>query len=189
MTVDPLKQAVGVKAQRLAEGYYAFVVAQYVAASPQAINSLPPALAGEDPTGRVPRKDGTYHVLNLRHYLDQFRTDQSLQEEILRTWATGSLLAMGDELLKHDYFDHAPVLELVYHLRNAMAHGNRFHITDGGRRRLANFPGHNEGAAVRSPDGTIFRISPGLVGPVLFDYMGPADIIDLLQSVSVHLFR
>ena len=52
--------AVSRTAQRLASGYYAFLVAQLVAANPQSINSLPPAkVLGEDPTGEVNRKDGT----------------------------------------------------------------------------------------------------------------------------------
>jgi hypothetical protein len=55
-------------AQRLASGYYAFLVAQLVAANPRSINSLPPAKAlGEDPIGAIKRKDGTAHTLNLRH--------------------------------------------------------------------------------------------------------------------------
>ena len=103
--------AVSRTAQRLASGYYAFLVAQLVAANPQSINSLPP-----DPTGEIKRKDGTAHTLNLRHYLDLFREDHGLQREVLRAWAMGALLTLGDELSAHRYFDRAPVLELVYHL-------------------------------------------------------------------------
>jgi len=58
--------AVSRTAQRLASGYYAFLVAQLVAANPRSINSLPTGKAlGEDPTGEVKRKDGTAHTLNL----------------------------------------------------------------------------------------------------------------------------
>jgi len=122
--------AVSQTAQRLASGYYAFLVAQHVAANPKSINSLPPAKTlGEDPTGEVKRKDGTAHTLNMRHYLDLFREDHKVQSEILRSWAMGALLTLGDELSLYEYFDRAPVLELIYHLRNAVAHGNRFHIT------------------------------------------------------------
>jgi hypothetical protein len=66
--------AVSRTAQRLASGYYAFLVAQSVAANPQSINSLPPArVLGSDPTGEIKREDGTAHTLNLRYYLDLFR--------------------------------------------------------------------------------------------------------------------
>jgi len=71
MAADPLKLAVGQMAQKLAAGYYAFLVAHLVAVNPKSINSLPPAKAlGEDPTGEIKRKDGTFHTLNLRFYLD-----------------------------------------------------------------------------------------------------------------------
>jgi hypothetical protein len=147
--------SVGLKAQRLAEGYYAFLVAHLVAVNPTSINSLPPLRVGaEAPIGKIPRKDGTHHLLNLRHYLDHLRTDRDLQREFLRVWAMGSLLALGDELQKHGYFDHAPLLELVYHLRNGVAHGNQFNIDSRGLRRLAKYSANNRSAAVkRNPRG------------------------------------
>jgi len=181
---------VGRLANRMAQGYYAFLVAQLVAANPQSINSLPPAKAlGEDPTGEVKRKDGTAHTLNLRHYLDLFREDHGVQREVLQSWATGALLTLDVELSPHKYFDHAPVLELVYHLRNAVAHGNRFNITPKGRDRLKRYPAHNRSAPVKSPVGTVFEITPSLSGPLLFDFMGPGDVLDLLQAVEVYLTR
>jgi hypothetical protein len=143
-------------AQHLAFGYYSFLVAHHVAVNPQSINSLPPAkVLGEDPTGEIKRKDGTFHTLNLRYYLDALREDQSLQGRFLRTWAMGALLMRGDELTKHNYFDRAPILELVYHLRNGVAHGNQFNIGDRGRKRLAKHAAHNRLAASRSPFGTV----------------------------------
>jgi hypothetical protein len=182
--------AVSRTAQRLASGYYAFLVAQHIAANPNSINSLPPAKAlGQDPTGEIKRKDGTAHILNMRHYLKLFREDHAVQSEILRSWAMGALLTVGDELSLHKYFDHAPVLELVYHLRNAVAHGNRFCITRNGQKRLAQYPAHNRNAPVKSPIGTVFEVTDSLSGPLLFGFIGPADVIDLLQSVEVYLSR
>jgi hypothetical protein len=182
--------AVSRTAQRLTSGYYAFLVAQLVAANPRSINSLPPAKAlGEDPVGEIKRKDGTAHTLNLRHYLDLFHEDHGLQREVLRAWAMGALLTLGDELSAHRYFDRAPLLELVYHLRNAVAHGNRFNITNKGRDRLARYPAQNRSAAVKSPSGAVYEITPSLSGPLLFDFMEPADVIDLLQSVEIYLSK
>jgi hypothetical protein len=180
----PSTLAVSQTARRLASGYYAFLVAQLVAANPKSINSLPP-----HPTGEIKRKDGTAHTLDLRHYLDLFRKDRDLQSEVLRSWAMGALLTLGDELSAHDYFDRAPMLELLYHLRNGVAHGNRFNLTKRGRDRLAQHPAHNRSAAVRSPAGVVYEITPTLSGRVLFEFMGPADVIDLLQSVEIHLGR
>ncbi len=182
--------AVSRTAQRLASGYYAFLVAHLVAVNPRSINLLPPAKAkGEDPIGEIKRKDGTAHIVNLRHYLDLLREDHGLQREVLRAWAMGALLSLGDELSSHRYFDRAPVLELVYHLRNGVAHGNRFNLTKHGRDRLAHFPAHNRSAAVRSPAGIVYEITPTLSEPLFFEFMGPADVIDLLQSVEVHLSK
>ena len=144
MTLDSARILVSKRSQRLADGYYAFLVAHLVAVNPKSINSLPPSTRiGEDPIGQITRKDGSHHILNLRHYLDQLRADHDLQSEFLRVWAMGSLLALGDELQRHDYFDHAPIVELVYHLRNGVAHGNRFNIDSRGLRRLAKHNANN----------------------------------------------
>ncbi|SOE86974.1 hypothetical protein SAMN05446935_7511 [Burkholderia sp. YR290] len=189
MTPDEQRHAVSRLAHQLATGYYAFVVAQYVAVNPLSINALPPTrVPGQNPTGQLPRKNGTFHTIDLRHYLDLLREDFDLQGHVLRAWATGALMTLGDALDKDQrgYFDRAPVLELVYHLRNGVAHGNHFTITASGKKRLANYPAHNRGAAVQSP-GAVFEITPDIDGPVLFDFLGPADVIDLLQSVEIHL--
>lgn len=188
MSVDPIRLAVAQVAQRLAAGYYAFLAAHLVAVNPLSINSLPPAkVLGQNPTGDIKRKDGTFHTLDLRFYLDLLREDQNLQRHFLRTWAMGALLMLGDELGAHDYFDHAPILELVYHLRNGIAHGNRFNINKWGENRLTKHEAHNRNAAVKSSLGTVYEITPNLTGPVLFDFIGAADVIDLLQSVEVYL--
>ena len=77
-------------AQHLASGYYAFLVAHLVAVNPQSVNSLPPAkVLGEDPTGEIKRKDGTFHTLNLRFYLDLLRADQTIQDHFLRALDRG----------------------------------------------------------------------------------------------------
>ncbi|WP_148654374.1 hypothetical protein [Paraburkholderia caribensis] len=184
------RRDVAATAHRLASGYYAFLVAHYVAVNPLSINSLPPTNElGRRATGEIKRKDGTAHTLELRPYLDLLREDHELQGRFLRTWAIGALLTLGDELGKSNrkYFDRAPILELVYHIRNGLAHGNRFNITEKGRERLMKYPAHNREAAVKSDLGTVFEIEPCLSGPVLFDFMGAGDVIDLLLSVEHHL--
>ena len=94
---------------------------------------------------------------------------------------------LGDQLAQHHYFDHAPILEVVYHLRNGIAHGNQFNINERGYKRLTKHKAHNRNAAVKSPLGTMYEITPDLTGPVLFNFIGAADVIDLLQSVEVYL--
>jgi predicted nucleotidyltransferase len=174
----------------LASGYLAVAVGHHVAIDPRAINLLPPAKSlGNDPVGEIKRKDGTSISLNLRHYLDQGRENFTLRDEFIRSWAIGALITLGDALSGADYFDRAPVLEMIYHLRNGVAHGNRFNIDDRGRKRLAGYPANTRNAAVKGNAGTTFEITAETSGPVLFDFMGGADIIDLFQSVEVHLSK
>jgi hypothetical protein len=47
----------------------------------------------------------------------------------------------------------------------------------------------NEDAAVKSPLGVTYKITPGVSGPVLFKFLGPADVIDVFQSIEVHLAK
>lgn len=93
------------------------------------------------------------------------------------------MLAVGDALERNGYFDRAPELELIRHLRNGIAHGNRFHIRD--PEKLKKYPAHNRDGY---HNGTIFKITPELDGqPVLFDFIGAGDVLDLLHSVGHHL--
>jgi hypothetical protein len=101
----------------------------------------------------------------------------------------GALLTLGDALSSHRYFDHAPELELVRHLRNGVAHGNRFNIDQRGAQTLARWPAHNRLAWVKS-DTVTFEITPSLHGSeVLWQFMEPGDVVSLLQAVNVYLIR
>jgi hypothetical protein len=182
---------VGRLAHRMAQGYYAHTAAIEVAKGPHA-----KVLASKTPLGQissyVARKDGTRHIFDLPYYLGQAHTNSGIVDQLPRVWLVGSLLAVGDALgaPANGYFDHAPVLELLYHLRNGVAHGNVFHFTPGGINRLNKYPAHNRMAGVRSITKHDFEISAALEGKnVLFDYMGPGDVLDLLQSVEVYLTR
>jgi hypothetical protein len=87
-------------------------------------------------------------------------------------------------LAAEGYYDRAPVLEMVRHLRNGIAHGNRFSLRN--PTELNAWPAHTRDAACRSSGP--FEITPDLDGSaVLFDFMGLGDVLDLLISVSTHL--
>jgi hypothetical protein len=113
--------------------------------------------------------------------------------DIDRLWIVGALLAIGDAfkqhgLKPHGYFDRAPEPELSRHLRNGVAHRNAFRIDN--PKDLAKFPADNRLAWVRSDSKAEFEITPNLQNqPVLFDFMGPGDILHLLMSVSLYLIR
>lgn len=107
-------------------------------------------------------------------------------DELDRAWLGSALIVLGDRLAAESYFDRAPILEMVRHLRNGVGHGNRFEIRNPSE--LAVWPAHTLGAACASPNGSTFEITPDLHGSrVLFDFMGPGDVIDLFASVGTRL--
>ena len=92
--------------------------------------------------------------------------------------------------LLEDYFGHVPEFEMIYHLRNGVAHGNRFNITRKGRERLKDWPAHNSETAIKSDVRTFYEITPALNGQnILFDYMSVADLLDVFWSVAHRLGR
>jgi hypothetical protein len=180
---------IGQLAEQLAQGYYAHSAAIAVAAHPEAVRLVPATLPGHAvPVGFVRRKDGTEHAFDFIHFLKTASASSELAEALPRVWLAGSLLTLGDELSRHQYFDHAPILELLYHLRNGIAHGNRFEFRRAGLERLKKYPANNRNAYVQSALKIVFEITPALAGErVLFDYLGPGDVLDILLSVGHHL--
>ena len=132
---------------------------------------------------RLSTRDGSRYEFNLKHYLELAREDV-IAAEFDRSFAAGALLALGDALAAHGYFDRAPELELVRHLRNAVAHGNRFEIRN--PTELQTHPANNADAWGRS--GSVLEITPNSQGRVvLFDFLAPGDVVGVLRSVEDHL--
>ena len=179
----------GQLAERMAQGYYAHSAAIIVATRPEAEALAPAKLPGMTvPLGFVRRLDGTEHAFDFKHFLRLAAASSEITGELPRVWLAGSLLAVGDALARQNYFDRAPELELLRHLRNGIAHGNRFDIRD--PQKLKSFPAHNRLAWIRGDKKTVFEISPALDGQaVLFDYLGAGDVLDLLMSVGIYLIR
>jgi hypothetical protein len=73
---------------------------------------------------------------------------------------------------------------MVRHLRNGVAHGNRFTLRN--PKELRRWPAHTRDASCQTTE--TFEITQGLDGkPVLFDFMAAGDVLDLLVSVSTYL--
>ena len=147
------------------------------------------------PIASVLRKDGTSIWYSLSHYLRQ-STARRFSEMFERVWLGGALLTLGDALDAEGYFDKGPDLQVVRHLRNGIAHGNRFYFRNGEPRRPARFTGPQQrlmsDGVTSTPvgDAITFEITPGLHGQeVLFNFMGAGDVCDLLQFVGVRLTR
>jgi hypothetical protein len=141
----------------------------------------------------VTRTNGTARFFHVTHFAEQARRSSEFQSTQERSWLAGALLILGDELQAQRYFDRGPDLEFVRHLRNGVAHGNRFNIHDGSLARPARFVSASDGLFPddsRAKGGTSFEISPADHGQVvLFDFIGPGDVLDLLQHVSWRLTR
>ncbi len=170
-------------ARDMAVGYTAHITASRMA--PRIDSNALVKFIGAYPTDSVPRKNGPPFTFGTQDTFYNAVVRDTIREEFPRVWLTGSLLAVGDALKDNDYFDdHAPELELVYHLRNGVAHGNRFRFTKPGRERLAKHPAHNRDCYTHG----IFEITLALDGtPVLFNFMEAGDVLDLLFSVASHL--
>jgi hypothetical protein len=178
---------IGRLAGRMAQGYYSYKAAIEVAKDPGSNDLVPTELRKGQamPVGNVTRKDGTAHVYDIHHYLDYARADSGMPPDLERVWIIGALIAVGDALDKRGYLNRVPLLELLRHLRNGVAHGNSFDIRHS--ESVKKHPAHNRQARVKTAE---FEIAASLNGqPVLFDFIGAADVLDLLMSVEVYLTR
>jgi hypothetical protein len=192
MTINIVNQAaynIGRLTHRMGEGYFMHIAAIKVATDPRAADLIPVPLPGSNISDApVPRKDGTQHVFDFGHYLAQARDNPEMGNDLEHIWMVGALLTVGDAHKKYEYFDRAPELELVRHLRNGVAHGNTFDIRC--PHELIIHPAHNKLAWVRGEKNSVFEITANLNRqPVLFDFMAAGDILDLLFSVEVYLLR
>jgi hypothetical protein len=184
---------IGRMAERRAQGYYAHVAGVEVARDPRSKELISTIPDGQPvPVGYVIRGDGSKHVFNFHYYLD-YLNSPAMVDDLARTWLESSLLNVGDALDDKGYFKHqVPLLELLRHLRNGIAHGNKFDFGKGKQRqkrleRLKQQPAHNKKAQMKTAE---FQIEESLEGqPVLFHFMKPGDILDLLQSVGIYLTR
>lgn len=178
---------VGRLARRLTTGLYVHAAALELVRDPRVRDLAPAGNPLEDPpAGLVQRKDGTLAAYDWLHHLNVAQNDPLMAVELNRAWLVSALIELGDRLAAEDYFDRVPLLEMVRHLRNGVSHGNRFEIRD--PKVLLERPAHTRDAACRGQ--TTFEITPDLNGtPVLFDFMGPGDVLDVLISVGTHLLR
>lgn len=185
-TPNPHAFRVGQSAQYLFGSYLAHEAALIVARDPRATTLLPSVETCQIvPVGRVPDKAGDGHTYHAGYYLEW--AQKAPVDEFDRAALGGSLITLGDALAAHGYFDHAPELELVRHLRNGIAHGNHFNILKTGREQLTTWPAHNRLATVKTSE---FEVTPSLNGQeVLWGFMERGDVLNLIQTVSVYLIR
>ncbi len=139
------------------------------------------------PEGVVRDKHGFEGFFHFEHYLKAINTDAFVADQFGKAWLSGALIMLGDELSKHSYFNHQPELEVIYHVRNGLAHGNRFSFTANGRRRLQKFPAHTRAVINKNTLAPPLVIEESLHGEeVLFHFLAAGDVVNLLQSVGFY---
>ncbi len=175
-------------AMTLVEGSFAYSAAMSIANNERADDLAPKIEPGQlVPIGRIKHMAGGEHLYHLSYYLKWPKTEKIVKDEFERIWFAGSLLSLGDLLSQNRYFNRAPELELIRHLRNGIAHGNKFRIDK--PESLKKYPAHNKDAWVKHHAMT-FEINEKLNDQkVLFDFMYPGDLVDLFRAVGIYLTR
>lgn len=121
------------------------------------------------------RRDGTKHPpLDVYASVSRIRGNPQFNLDYVGAFLMAVISLIADRLSHNAYFTKSPELEFVRHVRNAVAHGNRFHFRNDEPSRPARFRD--------------FEIRRDLEGTVLFwEFMGPGDTLDLLQEVEAQL--
>jgi len=167
-------------AQRLVAGLLGFHAALTLLEDDRVLALIPPKNPGDIVVeGLLPHlgcdKGHAYHFTN---YLDQIRSEPN-RTLIHRLWASNALIRFGEALKQHGYFNRNPCLEMIRHLRNAVAHGERFEIRD--PQKLAKYP------AFLTAGLCHWEITPALDGKPLYDVVSMGDIASVIQHAGIHL--
>lgn len=175
-------------AHDLVAGYYAYASAISIAKDKRSDKLIPEVLQSQIvPVGFVKSKDNPAgHTFDFKFYLEHVRENKFVMNQLERVYLSGALLTIGDALSEHKYFNdsHSPIFQLIRHLRNGIAHGNKFDIRY--PQELVDHPAHDRVPQNNNP--TKFEVTPELNGTnVLFDFMEPGDVLNLLHQVGFYL--
>jgi hypothetical protein len=187
---NPGAFATGQFISELVQGCYAYDALVQLARDDRSATLVPDLTAGHPiPVGRIARKDDSAHTYDVAHYLKLGKSHPFIAPRIEQAWYAGAIVTASDEIKRNggtEYFNHAaPELELIYHLRNGIAHGNIFTFKKRGLKRLAQYPAYNR---VMDGRGQVFHVSSSLEGQrVLFDFMAAGDVVDLLVMAAERL--
>jgi hypothetical protein len=189
--VDQKAVEVARLAQRMVSQYFSHVAAMYIARDPRAEMLRPQLTSGQNvPVLKIPRGDGNEMIMSFDHFLAEGHKPAT-RKDFDRVWLTGALLTVGDAL-GPDYFGHQPEAEMIRHLRNGIAHGNRFKFTssvkDKSTGKLKYQANNFRYAAQQSMP--MHEIHTKLEGrSVLFDWGGRGAIVDCLTVLGIHLWN
>ena len=122
------------------------------------------------PIARIERLDGSHIAYDLSYAIRDLSPSERFKETHDRLWIGGALMTIGDALAQVRYLDDGPDLHFLRHLRNGVAHGNRFDIRGTEPKQPAHFTGPDQkltvGVKLPSPrgDAHTFRITKELHG-------------------------
>lgn len=183
---------VAVLVQKVTSHYFAHVAAMHVARDQRAQAFSPSVEPGQIvPVLKIPRRDGNQMIMHFKHFLALNKEPETV-EAFDRVWLTGALLTVGDALRGNGYFNHEPEVEIIRHLRNGIAHGNKFEFHS----RVV-----DQRSGVLKHPANIFRysdlqkmprhqIDTQLAGAeVLWAWGGPDAIMDCLTVLGIHLWN
>ena len=167
--------------QDLVAVIFGFDAAITLLSDDRVLNLIPDILPGKFVSvGSLVDRDGTigaeYH---FNYYLHQLRTEPRYWEGTKAIWASSCLIRLGDRLTHHGYFDRSPDLELIRHLRNAVAHNDKFRIDS--LKKLHQYPAHLT-AGQRN-----WKIDFAMNGRPLYDLFSVSDICSIVQNVGIEL--
>jgi hypothetical protein len=115
-------------------------------------------------------------------YYDMAVNDPFILEEFEKMWCVGAIQKLDHELKKNKYFDHAPILEMIHHFRNGVAHGNKFVFENKIKHPANNFE------YVGITDMKNYELTEKLKGKkILFDFITANDLLQIFQGVANHL--
>lgn len=184
----PQAEIISKLAHDLVAGYFAYFSAISIAKDERSDKLIPEVLPNQIvPVGFVKSKgDPVAHTFDFKFYLKHVRENEFIMTQIERVYLSGALLTIGDALKEHKYFNdfHSPIFQLIRHLRNGIAHGNKFNLRF--PKDLIAHPAHDNVPLNYNP--TKFHVTLDLNGTnVLFDFMEPGDILNLFHQVGFHL--
>ena len=178
-------------AQRMVKQYFSHHAAMQIARDPHSDLLMPPVEAGQiEPVFRIKRDDGSNLISQFPYFLQDSR-DPDVKKDFDKVWLVGALLAVGDALGAHKYFGHVPEAEIIRHLRNGVAHGNKFRfdksVKDATTGRLKDPANTARYARYVMP---VREVETHLQGAeVLFTWGGPDAVVDCLTVLFVHLWQ
>ncbi|MGE3692112.1 MAG: hypothetical protein AB7F98_12115 [Novosphingobium sp.] len=167
-------------AEDLVAGLLGFDAALTLLDDDRVLQLVPPRKPGKlVPEGKLAHLDSEHgHNYHFLFYLDHIRKEPN-RTLTKRLWASNSLIRIGDQLSRYNYFDRHPNLELVRHLRNAVAHGER--ITIDKPQVLSRFPAHLTAGLCH------WEITPALHDQSLYSFVSAGDICSIIQAIGIFL--